>query len=113
MRHFPILIAAGLINLIWATSLLAADAATCMQCTVADAIAKVSQEHDRAQSGLRAGDDDWLLSVTFSDVQPRADWHLRFGLATGFAEHLLRNPGADAMVDSSWTIGLRFEFSRR
>ena len=113
MRHFPILIAAGLINLIWATRLLAADAATCTQCTVADAIAKVSQEHDRAQSGLRAGDGDWLLSATFSDLQPRADWRMRFGLTIGVAEQVVRNTGMHVMVDSSWTIGLRFEFSRR
>lgn len=113
MRHFPILIAVGLINLIGATPLLAAEAATCTECTVADAIAKVLQEHDRAQSGLRAGDGNWLLSVAFSDLETVADWRLRFGLAIGDPEPVVSTPDMDAMLDASWSIGLRFEFSSR
>ncbi|HKU17318.1 MAG TPA: hypothetical protein VJQ52_23190 [Steroidobacteraceae bacterium] len=113
MRHFLILIAAVLINTIGTSRLLASEAVTCMDCTVAVAIAKVSQEHDRAQSGLRAGDGDWLLSVAFDDRETYTDWRLRFGLALGFAEDLIRDSGMDATDDASWSIGLRFEFSGR
>ena len=85
-----------------ATGALAADATGCRNCTVANAMATVLHEDDRPR---------WLLSVTFDDPDTR------FGVAVGFAkiatpfERALIAAGVD--VDSSWTIGLRFEIGAR
>lgn len=114
MRHWSVQVGAILIGVLCATRSLAADAADCTDCSVANAIASALQEDDRSRSGVRIGDGDWLFSVTTRDLETYwlADWRLQFGVAIGFAEQLISNPGMDAARDSSWTIGLRFEFSR-
>ena len=160
MRHWSVQVGAILIGVLCSTRSLAADAADCTDCSVANAIASALQEDDRSRSGVRIGDSHWLLSVSIRDLETCwldasshtltgeadqdfesllearaieepgnpigeyvgagvafesavvADWRLQFGVAIGFAEQLISNPGMDAARDSSWTIGLRFEFSR-
>lgn len=98
MRHFSGRVGAILVSALCASGALAADAADCTDCAVADAIATVLGEDDLPR---------WLLSVTFGDPDTR------FGVAVGFAE--LATPFERALIDagvdfdSSWTIGLRFE----
>ncbi len=98
MRHFSSRVGAILMSALCANGALAADAADCTQCTVANAFATVLHEDDRPR---------WLLSMTFDDLDSR------FGVAVGFAEiatpfeRALIAAGVD--VESNWTIGLRFE----
>jgi len=98
MRHFSSRVGAILMSAMCATGALAADATSCTDCAVANAIASVLHEDNRPR---------WLLSVTFHDPDT--------GVAVGFAE--LATPFERALIDagvdfdSSWTIGLRFEIA--
>jgi hypothetical protein len=99
MRHFSSRVGAILMSALCSSGTLASD---CTDCTVASAIATVFREDDRPR---------WLLSMTFDDPDSR------FGVAVGFAqiatpfERALIAAGVD--VESSWTIGLRFEIGAR
>jgi hypothetical protein len=95
MRRFSSRVGAILMSALCAGGALAADRA---DCTVASAFATVLHEDVRPR---------WLLSMTFDDLDSR------FGVSVGFAEiatpfeRALLAAGVD--VESSWTIGLRFE----
>src|SRR4051812_25053075 len=69
MRHFSAQLGLILINAMWATRLLAADAVGCTGCAVADAIATALPDDDRSHAGLHAGGGYWLLSAQFDDLE--------------------------------------------
>ena len=85
-------VGAILVSALCASGAIADDFADCLDCVVA--------EEDRPR---------WLLSVTLDDPDTR------FGIAVGFAE--LATPleraltDAGIVIDSTWTIALRFEIS--
>jgi hypothetical protein len=105
MRHWSAHLTAILVSAMCAVLSFAADAADCVDCAVANAIASALQKDDRSRFGLHVGDGDWLFSV----ASPR----IRLGIAVDFAEQFIAAPRMQTAIDPSWAVSVRFEIGTR
>lgn len=78
---------------------------------------RLQSEYTGAGVVYRRASTEFCIAIGGADREAVYEMSWRIELAKGFAlrsdVQFVRNPGMDATIDSSWTIGLRFELGAR